>query len=315
MSALEQEQAAEQPYEVIGRVGDPGWHERRATGIGASEAAIVLGVHARHGEGGPAELWAAKSGRREIEFDGDEELAHWGLVLEQVIIDQFATERYAGWEAWPAGEHLRSKAHPWALATLDGWTRHPTLGVIPLECKTVQPWIADQWFDSTPVAYWWQVQHQLLVTGARAGAIAALVSGGRLMWELITRDEPAQAKLAKAGAEFWKCVEEDRVPLHVPTLRSVAALYPPGGESGSVQISGSEWVEADRRLQEIKVQLKTLGREKDQLEAQIKNAIADHAEATLDGGVTYTYRTQSRAEKLVAASTFRVLRRKAPKGE
>jgi putative phage-type endonuclease len=303
------------PYDVLGTVDDADWSKRRGMGVGASETAILLGVHPRHGEGGPAELWAAKRGYSELARDVDEELARWGHVLEPVIIQQFSTPRYAGWPAHQTREHLRSKAHPWALASLDGWTLHPTLGWIPLEAKTVSPWIADRWVTSAPVEYWWQVQSQILVTGKPAGALAALVGGGTLMWELIPRDDAAQRVLATKGAEFWRCVEQDRVPLHVPTLASVRALYPAGSESGAVQLSGAEWARLDERLENVKRDLRVLERERESIEARIKDAIGKHESASLDNGVAYTHRTQRRAETTIGASEFRVLRRRAPKGD
>lgn len=310
MSAAEQRQ----PYEVIGQVGDDDWKARRATGVGASEAAIMLGVHPWHGEGGPAELFAWKTGRSDRpDRSSMDELAHWGHVLEPVVIAQYATQRYANRRAWPSGDHLRSTEHPWALATLDGWTEHPVHGVIPLEVKTVNAFITEKWEDSTPIEYWWQVQHQLLVTGAPCGSIAALVGGHQLWWEDIPRDEMAIRRLSVKGDEFWRCVEEERVPVHVPTLLSVSALYPPGCETGRVQLTGDNWRRIDDRLGAIKDAQRQLKAERDALEAELKDAIGARAEAVLDDGVTFTLKTQRRSETVLPASEFRVLRRKAPR--
>src|SRR5690606_33418498 len=147
------------------------------------------------------------------------------------------------------------------IASLDAWTCHPEHGWVPLEAKTASPWVADRWSDSPPIEYWWQVQHQILVTGAPAGALAVLVGGNSLWWELIPRDDDAQRVLATKGAEFWRCVQEDRVPVHVPTLASVRALYPAGVESGLVQLNGGEWTDLDARREALRQQAKEIDRE------------------------------------------------------
>ena len=302
-----------EPFEVLGAASDDDWLERRRSGVGASEAAMMVGTHPRHGEGGPAVLWTWKTGRQEPENLDELENVQWGHVMEPVIVEQYGGERYSGRRVEKTAVQLRSTVHPWAMATLDAWTWHPKHGRIPLEAKNVGAYQADRWVDGTPVEMWWQLQQQMLVTGAPVASIAACVGGNALWWEDVERDEDAIRILISRGADFWKCVEEDRVPLHVPTLASVKALYKPGRETGLVQLSGDEWVEIDERLEELKAEMKDLREERDGLEAKVKDAIGDHEEGVLDSGVAYTHRTQSRAEYVAPASSFKVLRRKKPK--
>lgn len=309
------ETVTEQACEVIGFGNDDGWRERRLSGVGASEAAMVLGLDPRHEEGGPAVLWAWKTGRAEPEDLDGIEFIEWGHRMEPVIVAAYSEDRYAGRPVRKTREHLRSVAHPWALATLDAWTRHPVHGWIPLEAKNVSGWMADRWVDGTPVEMWWQLQHQMFVTGTPCASIAACVGGNALTWEDVDRDPVAQAKLAQHGAAFWRCVEEDRVPLHVPTLASVRAIYPVQHETGSVQLTGDEWTELDERLVAIKAEAKELRAERDEIEARLKDAIGPLEEALLPSGARYSNRTQERAETTIKSSTFRVLRRhKAPGG-
>lgn len=313
MSAAERHELAREPFEVIGAGDDPDWHERRSRGVGASEAAMMLGLHPKHGEGGPAVLWAWKTGRQEHENLDDVENVQWGHVMEPVIVEQFSTPRYAGWRVEKTRAQLRSLRHPWALSTLDAWTWHPEHDRIPLEAKNVGAYQAERWVDGVPVEMWWQLQHQMLVTGTPCAAIAACVGGNALWWEVVERDPEAQRVLAVKGAEFWRCVREDRVPLHVPTLASVRALYHPGRESGLVQLPGADWVELDERLVAVKRELRDLEKERARIEAKLKDAIGDHEAASLESGVVYTHRTQRRAEVTTPACEFKVMRRKAPK--
>ena len=310
--------AAEQiahPFEVVGAGDDKDWQGRRLLGVGASEAAMMLGLHPRHGEGGPAVLWAWKTGRQEPEPLDDLEFIQWGHVMEPVIVEQYSTRRYSGRRVEKTRDQLRSLVHGWALCTLDAWTWHPEHGRIPLEAKHVAGYQAERWVDGPPIEMWWQLQHQMLVTGTAMSSIAACVGGNALWWEDVPRDEGAQRTLIARGAAFWSCVREDHVPLHVPTLASVRALYPVGSESGAVQLTGDGWTAVDARLCEVKQQLRSLEEERASLEAKIKDAIGNHAAASLDDGVIYTHKTQRRAEVTTPACEFKVMRRKAPKGE
>lgn len=302
-----------EPFEAVGAGDDADWHERRKLGVGASEAAMMLGLHPRHGEGGPAVLWAWKTGRQDPEPLDDLEFIQWGHIMEPVIVEQYGSPRYSGRRVEKTREQLRSIEHPWALCTLDAWTWHPEHGRIPLEAKNVSSFQAHRWIDGPPIEMWWQLQHQMLVTGTACASIAACVGGNALWWEDVERDPEAHRILASKGAEFWRCVNEDRVPLHVPTLASVRALYPVGQESGAVQLNGSEWANLDERLCSLKSEIRNLESERKKLEAQIADAIGNAEAATLETGVVYTYRTQSRAETTIPASEFKVLRRRAPK--
>lgn len=304
------------PYEVIGSVTDKDWAARRRLGVGASEAAIMVGEHPRHGEGGPAELWVWKTGRGEPEDLDELENVQWGHRMEALVIEAYGEERYAGRPVRRSGQHLRSRAHPWALATLDGETLHPEHGWIPLEAKNVGSYQAERWVDGVPVEMHWQLQQQMLVTGKPMASIAACVGGNALWWEDVPRSDTAQEILIEVGRRFWESVRRDVVPLHVPTLRSVKALYPAGFESGLVQIVGADWTALDEEIEKIKQSARALEKRREQIEAQLRNAIGDHAEGLLDSGVTYSLKTQKRAEFTAPASEFRVLRRrKAPKGD
>lgn len=101
---------------VVGRdIPREEWLASRATGIGASEVASVLGV----GFQTPAEVWLRKVGlASDQDLAAEVERIHWGVVLEPVIIAQYATPRYANRPTQRSGMLLRSNAHPWALATL-----------------------------------------------------------------------------------------------------------------------------------------------------------------------------------------------------
>lgn len=295
---------------VVGRdIPRDQWLASRATGIGASEVASILGV----GFQTPAEVWLRKVG-----LAADEDLAaeveriHWGQVLEPVIIDQYATARYAGRPTTRSGELLRSKAHPWALATLDAVTRHPSHGAIPLETKATDAFLAGDWEDGPPERYYLQVQAQMLVTGASIASIASLIGGNRLVWCDIERDEATIARIVFACSRFWDLVERREMPAADATsewARAFAIANPEiAGTTVDLADDARPWADelarakADEKAAEARVQ-----RAKNELISRIGTA----SEARFGDGTGFTYRLQSRAEHTVSASTFRVLRESA----
>ena len=107
---------ADPPYEVVCRADDPRWLEHRKSGIGASEAAGLIGASPWISQ---LELYALKTGAKPPKDLSGVEVVDWGHRLEPVIITAFRdrTGRFVD----HGGLLLRSKRHPWALATLDAW--------------------------------------------------------------------------------------------------------------------------------------------------------------------------------------------------
>ena len=90
------------------------WLAMRRSGIGASEAAVLIGEHSRLTL---ARLVAEKRGK--LPDEDAKEFLEWGLRHEPTMRAAYSEERYAGRITRPAGKLLRSVEHPWALATLD----------------------------------------------------------------------------------------------------------------------------------------------------------------------------------------------------
>lgn len=284
------------------------WLRARQGGIGASEIAIVLGASTFRT---PIELYAQKVGAMEPDEDPPEYIA-WGNLLEPAIAAEFA--RRTGREIRLAGKLLRSRVHPWALATLDYWQRERAPGSpwCPLQIKTTSGAHADDWADGAPKAYWWQEQQEMLVTASPRASIACLIGGQRMVWQDIDRDDAALVHLVREGEAFWQRVIDRDEPMADGSAgagRALFALHPQ--DDGTEVVLPATLLEVDDELQALAAQQTAIETRIDELKNRIRTAIGDAQRGFLGGesGVSWSWKTEERAAYQVKAGTRRVLRR------
>lgn len=201
------------------------WVRARQTGIGASEAAAVLGLSPWES---PLAVYLRKTGRSEA---GEaNEAMRIGLVLESALLKLYA-ERVG----IPPGEFrtqvfLRSDAHPVLLATLDGIG--PDNRPVELKWSGMDrgDW-GPEGTDEIPEHYLIQCQQQMLVADQPEMDLAALV-GPSFRVYTIRRDDDLIAAMVPRLAEFWGRVQtRDPDPSWPETAspRELAALFPETG--------------------------------------------------------------------------------------
>jgi predicted phage-related endonuclease len=244
--------------------------------------------------------------------DEETQAMRWGQILEPHIITEFALQ--TGRDCTPGGVLLQNEERPWQICTLDAMqdaASRETPGVLEVKATAYR---AGDWTEGVPPHVYAQVQHQLAVTGCTWGSVAVLLHGSRLLWTDVERDEPFIAGLIEAEAEFWRALEA-REPVGVDgteaTKRALKALYP--RDTGESVALPGYLIERDAEREALLAEKKRIEFALAEVDAEIKLALGDASEGTLASGVTYTYRAQSRAEHVVKASTFRVLRRKESK--
>lgn len=289
------------------------WLRLRRSGIGASEAAALFGEHRWLSFG---KLVAQKRGLLDDDA-GEAERLEWGLRHEPTILSAYSSPRYAGRPAERDGRLIRSAVHPWALATLDAWTTHPTHGRIPLELKSAESWMADEWAEGPPPTYRWQAHHQMLVTDRPCCSIACLLGPHRLVWDDVERDETMIRRLVKAGADAWGLIQSDAPPPG-PHEREVFLAFWPTEETGRVIELDETFARLDEEREELAATIKAAAARKETLDARLLEAIRDAERAVLPGErVEYSLKAQTRKAHQVKESTTRVLRRheKKQKGD
>lgn len=279
------------------------WLAARNTGIGASEVAVVLGESPWSS---PLHLYARKTGQ--LVEDQDSEVLEAGRRLEPVVIE-WAGDRM-GCEVLGGGILYRSDAEPWALATLDAWANLDGVWV-PLEVKTTGAHHADAWEEGAPRHYWWQCQAQAFVMGAPRVAIACLIGGQRLVWDVIERDEGAIAHMVRECSAFWRRVEE-----HIPpepdgtehSKRALAAMYPHAEEGKVVELPG-ELIDVADELEVAKAEKKAAEKRATEAENRIKAALGDAERGVFADGSGFSFKEVHLPERNMKPTTFRRLTR------
>lgn len=317
------------------------WLASRATGIGSSDAPVILGLSKWKS---PLALYHEKRGLRE-ESAGESEYREWGLALEPAIIAGY--ERRTGRKVGTPSELLHRDAllAPTRFtlardADMPFLVASPDASVLPidqltpvnedgvevasppffyepgvLEVKNVDISKGRDWEETQepPLIYQVQVQHQLMVTGAKWASIAALVGGNRFMWADIQRDDELIAMIREIEAAFWAGVIAGEAPAvdgSDSTKELLARLYPKDtGEVVELPIDCLKW---DGQLEAANADLKAAEAAKQEAQNHIRALIGDASVGVLPG-VSYSWKWQTRKEHTVKASEFRVLRRHADK--
>jgi len=207
--------------------------EARQAGIGASDAAAVLGLSPW---GTPLSVYHDK-----VEPIGDltpGSLPMWlGLRLEGVVAELFTAR---------TGKLVRSDnrthVHPedsWMICHLDYRVRGAPDELI--ECKTQNSragW-GEEGTDDIPVYYWIQCQHELFVTGAQRVHVPVLFGLYDFRTYEVEKDWEFISRWRQAAAEFW----HDHVDPHVPP--------PLGGDDFSKKVVRARWPEYDDVLKTV----------------------------------------------------------------
>jgi len=279
------------PYEIVCAQDDrETWQEAHLTGVGASQIASVLGVNPY---GSRLRVWSEKTKRLGAADFSDNEAVQMGIELEPIVAKKY--KERTGRVIDRAGELLRSTTYPWAICTPDYWTiddngEHS----IPVQIKTTSAFRVNDWENGPPIPVWWQVQHEMLVTGAPWASVAVLVGGQRFMWADVERDDDAIGRIIIEGEQFWQHVVDNTYPeVDGNDAQTITELFP-NAEMADIALP-PEAVKWSEVLIELKAQSKALDDDITHIESKLKFAIGDSERGVLhDGSGAFTYKNQSR---------------------
>ena len=145
------------------------WLEARSTGIGGSDAAVIVGLNRWKS---PFQLWLEKTGKAEPDDLSENEYVYWGKVLEEAVAKRFC--ELTGKKVQRRGL-LQMDGCPYIIASVDRMVVGENAG---LECKTCNGFAAKEWEDDeVPAAYYVQCQHYMMVTGCEKWYIACSSAG------------------------------------------------------------------------------------------------------------------------------------------
>lgn len=199
------------------------WLKERNKGIGASDAAAILGLSPYMSN---QRLWEIKTGRFIPEDIGDKPYVKYGVEAERHIRALFALENPQYRVGYEEFRIVQNPKHPFICATLDGWLTEQSGRMGVWECKTTEirksaDW--QEWSGRVPENYYIQLLHQLLATGYDFAVLTARIiytdRNGKK--KSVTQDYPLERidvlddlnYLLQEEIKFWECVKADRKPV------------------------------------------------------------------------------------------------------
>lgn len=203
------------------------WLQARKNGIGASDAACILGLNLWKSN---VQLWEEKTGIREAEDISDKAVVTFGKQSEAPIRELFALD-YPQYEVrYDEFGMVRNLKYPWLFATLDGelleGNRKGVLEIKTTEIQRSNDW--KKWDNQVPQYYYTQVLHQLLATGYDFAILKARIKyrkDGNLFatvrhYHLEAKDcKEDMAYLLQKEIEFWELVKNKKCPSRIlPTI-------------------------------------------------------------------------------------------------
>jgi putative phage-type endonuclease len=313
-----------------GRVGEMidrnVWLAARKTGIGGSDAAVVMGLNPWKSADA---LWLEKTGAIESDYLADNEAVEWGNLLEIPVAQKYesVTGRRVGLAETGEGLIMKSPDYPWMIGTPDRLifkqeglpldVQGAYAGV--LEIKTTGAHHASDWADEPPVHYQVQLQHYLAITELKLGSFAVLIGGQKFHWRDVERNDRFIAYMIEREEAFWDCVQRDIPPsqcgfvdsttgARASTAEALARLYANPDENAEPVILGFAFVDKAERRRELNRIIKEAEAEKLGLDNEIKSAIGEAVIGLLPDGSGFSWKKQHRDSYTVAASDYRVLR-------
>lgn len=282
--------------------------EERRSGIGGSDAAVVLGLNPFKDV---YELYLDKRGEAPEEDENFlKESRYWGSVLEEPVAQRYAEE--TGFKIQRANQLIRSKDNEFMIANIDrkvvGEDRR-----IGLEVKTAAR--ADGWGESgsseIPQYIMCQIQHYLAVTSYDCWDLAVLIGNRDFRMYRINPIDEIINQLIDAEEEFWDRVQAGVAPApnwqSAATTRLLSRLYP--GTNGQVV----RLPDVAQKYQDVMDDANEQKGIYDKVVVGCKNRIAmlmgENAVGLLPDGTAITRKEQSRKEFVSPASKFMVTRR------
>lgn len=295
--------------EVIRPADRAAWLAARRKDVTASDVAAVAGADPRRS---PLQVFAEKTGA--VAEQEDSAVMRRGRWLEAAVIEALQ-DTYPTWTIKRAGVYLRDPeirigATPDAVAEIPD---RP--GVVNVQCKVVaRPRFEAEWEDGRPpLKFELQTLCEGMLLDAETNLVAALVVNtytAELVVHEVPRHAPAERRIRDIVSLFWAGVEQGVRPAPVFSQDAdiIEALYPRAEAGCVLDLSGDNMLPvilAERA--ELKARMKADEARVSAIDTEIKAKLGDAEAADLPGW-KLTWKTQTRAEKLVPASEFRVLR-------
>lgn len=267
------------------------WLAWRRTGIGGSDAPIIMGLSPYRGQ---LSLYVDKLDRGEDPTEPTE-AAMWGVRLEHLVAQRFA--EVTGLLVREPERLERHPRYPFMIGTPDRYVysqEGERLGILEVKtCTLRKEWEWDP--DPTPAAVC-QLRHYLAVTGMDLGWLAVLIGGQRFLYHEVRRDLAFEKGLIEREAEFWWHVQND-VPPEPDGRDSTTAIinnkYREAAPLEVVEFEGDART-AIEELLDVHREERVNKREIERLKNIVKLALGAAEVGTVDGRPVVSWRGGSR---------------------
>jgi putative phage-type endonuclease len=284
----------------------------RATGIGGSDIAAVLGLSPYKT---PLDIWREKTRRApDVEPDADaRERMQWGTVLEAVVANHYS--EVTGARVQRINGALRSPRCSVAIANIDRAVVAPgsrarwddATGRVRgashlLEVKTAHALALNgaEWgepgTDEVPPSYWLQCQWYLGVTGLERADLAVLFGGQKFRVYQIALDQSIVDGLFAEAADWWaRHVEADMPP--EPRTEDEARSLWRSHVAGREKIVDVNVANAVRELATVKARIAELEGREQELRDAVLPAFGDAEAITYMGRRLATWKQNKASTK------------------
>lgn len=256
------------------RQRSPQWHAWRKQGVSATSAAVVLGENP---EKTPWRLWCELVGRIQPQDISMIPQVRIAIMLESHALAWFE-ERF-GVNTLPLC--AESSEHPVIRASFDGLMED----LSPVEAKVLSDTnfqdVSDMREESFHYKlYWWQVQHQIYVSGGKRGFLLFYHTRNTPIVFEILRDDAAIAKMVAAELAFWELVVANKEP----AKDKMRDFFVPEGEVMAKWVTAAiEYRSLEAEKLKIKADFERVeGRQKD-LQGDLLGLMGDNMLADCEG--------------------------------
>lgn len=267
--SLPEEQIMEALQHNTAEQGSTEWLEARKSGIGSSDAAIVLGL-SNYANTTPIELWEEKTGRKERDPTSQDDV--WfqgrGHALEP-LIRQHYSDTFNRSVINIQGT-VRHKVHEFLLASLDGYT--PCERLVEFKTATSRKGWGEAGTDEVPYAYLIQVQHAMLVTGLKVADVGVTIAGLPPVYYVVEADAEIQQLILESCQAFWNHVINNTEP-DPKTIAEKLERHPITG--GKEVYATDAILEAIDLIEQLKAKEKELEEMIELAQGSVKNFLID----------------------------------------